>query len=246
MVGMTSFDMRWNYDMRSFLATRCSDKFLKAWVEGCPNDYKNFVSLMLVDDMNFCIILARLNRLNLLAEDYRINFYKKALGVATADGTSVFLDARVRDLMTPEEYEGALKEIEKEFLDYLDGLIDSLAENYDDPEEDPDDHFSEFRNNMLSLQEFYDKPEIIEAINEAEGKIDEAIYDIKRDNERRKEMEERKRASEFMDDDAFNALVSESETGHRESSTAPVPNKVLNLGIANPGSPRDIFDDVDE
>jgi hypothetical protein len=254
--GIDTNEWRWSYYFFSFLAKRCSSDFLAAWFAVCQADFEKIVSSYRVWDHNFCLILARLHRLGCLPENNRQAYLAEAIKAALDTGESTFLSEAVRDIMTLEEYESALSRIKNEFIPSLEDIIDDLASDYSDPNEDPSDYFDEFRSNLTSLHDFFEDRDTIKALEDADSLIDDAIFRLEEENREREEEKKRKEqekeeeeAAKYMDDEAFEALVDEYEheqTNRRTNTDTQKPEKPSQAQFQKPVTPRNIFDDVDQ
>ena len=249
--GIDINDWRWGHDFISFLAMRCSPEFLVEWVKACPEDFEKIIAPYRISNHNFCLILARLNRLGCLSEAHRQTYLANAIAEVLESGEPTFLSDDVRDLMTPEEYESVIKRIKDELIPDLESKIDYLAANYSDPDEEPADYFSDLRSNLTNLQDVVEDDEIIKELGHADWLIDNAVDRLEDENKEREEEKKRKKQeeeeAEAFENEALQALVEEHEhekaNRSRQIVKPDMPSKNL---FQKPSARRDIFDDVDQ
>ena len=183
------------YNFLAFLAKRCSPEFLAAWVAGCPQDFEKIFGWYHVGNYDFCKVITRIHHLKLLPEQYRLAFLAKANREVLSSAEYNFLSEEFRSLMTPEEYQSAMNRIKNELVPSLESMIDGLEWSYSEEDGEPSDYYDDLRSNLRNFIDVVEDPEIIEAFEDADSLIDQAIdrlQDQKEEKEKRKRLKKEK------------------------------------------------------
>jgi hypothetical protein len=172
-------ETEYQHDLITFLATRCSRKFLSSFL-ATNSDFGS--SLTKVSSPLWAagqvVLLSRLHELKLLHEDWRSRFVKNAqkLAVDMAD-VSMFSSERVRKLFNADELTSLRETLKDELIPYLADMISTHGDECDD-DTDPEDWFSDFRDAIATLEDEFKEPDVAADIARADRAIDRAIDSI--------------------------------------------------------------------
>jgi hypothetical protein len=253
--GIEMDDWFLKYNLLSFFTHRCSSDFLAVWFDNCREDFERLVQAFPVGDYNFSCLLARLHRSGRLPEMHRLAYVSKATQQVIESAESTFLYDDIRDLFTPEEFQTALACIRDELLPSMESVIERRAVEYCDIDENPSDHFQGFSENLENLRDFFnelDDEEMVEAFENAQRLVEEAIEGLEawkseqeEEAKRKKEEEDREEESRKAEENMINAMISEYGRERTSMAKPRQPEAPSQPQFQMHVPPRSIFDDVD-
>jgi hypothetical protein len=137
------------YELVSFLSYRSNRVFSSLMLEKRPDIFKSLwnFSIPLKDDTD-ASLLATLHDQGLLPEELRLNFVDKVRCAAVEDADASFLDdTALAAVLTDEEKDSILAEVEANVLPRIDHYVDRLRDEWpkDYP---PEDHFDNLERSM--------------------------------------------------------------------------------------------------
>ena len=242
-VDVTDWNLR--HAMLSFLGSRCSSAFLVTWMKECPEDFERLVEESSVVSYNFCFLFARLQRLGCLPEHHRKAYVANATQKAIDSVESTFLEEGLRELFTTEELETALGRIKDELVPELETMVADLENAYSDSDEEPSDYFQEFASSLENFRLVMEDQELIEAFEEAEALVAQAIRDLERSNRKRLEEKNRRIEEEMLLSREMERRAEWGESYQRERMKSAVREESILPQSSVVVPPRSIFDDVD-
>jgi hypothetical protein len=242
------------YSLLPFLTGRCSADFCAAWFAECREDFERLCQYRFVWSYQYCALLLRLHRIGCLPEERRQQFVREAIRHAVDSAESmVFCDEELRELFTEEEWRSALQQVRSELPPALESIVDEIAGEYDDTNDEPSEHFQQFETRLGEFREYFDQledAEMVKAFERGQELVQEGVARLEgwRNEKERKaekereeaEREEERRAEEEM----IEAMINEYERGGTRGSSPKAPQNV-NPSFSIPIPPRSIFDDVD-
>lgn len=164
--------------LHRFLAYRCDREFLEQYIARYPH----FIPSLKVGSYLYAVsdvdVITRLHEFELLPEQKRLDVVCDIRRLAVSTPDAGFLQKRVRDIFTEEEFTDILNHVRTALLPNLDGEIDNWRWNYNS-EDDPNEYFSE----LTSALEDYrgvlaDHPDAVAYIVAALKQIDQVIEDL--------------------------------------------------------------------
>jgi hypothetical protein len=251
-LDVTHWDLR--YKLLFFLTSRCSPEFCAVWFAECREDFERLCQHRFVWSYQYCVFLMRLHRLGCLPEERRRQFVQEAIQRAVETAESMVLcDDGIRELFTRDELESALHRVRSELPPALESIIDEIATEYDDTNEEPSEHFQQFETRLEEFRDYFEElndAEMVEAFEGGQELAQEGVARLeewrsekekKAEQEREQvEREEERRAEEEM----FEAMIDEYERGGMHVSS-PKAQPTFKTFFSKPAPPRSIFDDVD-
>lgn len=164
--------------LQGFLAFRCSRDFLASFLRHQPSyvDGLYFNSYLSADiDVD---VVVKLHRLGLLKESDRLHFVDQIRTLAIATPDSDFLEPHIADLLTAQEMEDLIGEVERRVLPRLAYIVDSRKDEFEG--DDPSSHFEELTGALNGFSRaFKQNPRAASQIYEAIDLIDEAIDELR-------------------------------------------------------------------
>jgi hypothetical protein len=242
---MTELDLSdWGDRSRlvSFLITRCSDDFLRNWADTNDTQLRQLMENIPVVNSAFALLLSKLHTLGCLEEAYRVAYAEEVGDRAAESAEATFLEEHLRPLLTPQEFGVIIERVKHELVPNLENIVDQLTEEYEDPEGDAREHFSELEANFIAFREFFDKDEIAKAFDDGLFLIDSASERLDRRNEERKVEEEWRKQEE--DDELMRWMIEDLVMPRPPITPDSAPPLPKPYSPTQP--PRSIFDDVDQ
>ncbi len=173
----------WSNLAADFLGRRCSDDFLRLWVQGHSNE----LGILLKFGAYLSAywqprLLARLYKAGSLPERIRAAAVLKYCEIAVDFFDASFLDPGLRVVFTADELDDLLSEFENNILPDISWHIDSSADGYSS-EVSPAERYEVARNTLLNFgQEFANNAvvsaKIVRALDEIDQKIDDGDADF--------------------------------------------------------------------
>jgi len=231
------------YGFVSFLRTRCPSSFVCRWKQRHPEQFEALFCKAL-GRYEFSSVLATLKKADMLEENFRIRYVEDAEKSMVESAEGSFLEDDFDVLISPHEVDRIISRVKSELLPRLTGEIIAHEDCFDPSHDDPEDHFTDWRNNLQAFEDLHDDEEIIDAFREALALIDDAEDRLSSKKERHEEKEKAKkeeRADLEEFDDYWDSLV-DSYGLPKQSQNAQVAQM---HALSIPLPPRSIFDDVD-
>lgn len=219
--GIEADDFWTTYVFVSFLYHRCPTSFVQMWKHE-NNEQFNKLFTKALGRYEFSYILAVLNEGGFLEEDFRQTYVKWAEEAILENAECQFLRRKVRALILDAEINRIVARVRDELLPTLTDKLLAHEDTFDPEEVEPDDHFSEWRDNLESFVELYDDEEISESFCEALDLIDDLegrLSRVKEKHEKKKEEEEAQQLEEHSDDEYWHS-EQESESASESFMTA--------------------------
>lgn len=145
------------------------------------------------------------------------------------------LDTEYENIFTEDERDEIINEFKYEKAPDLYEHVDELESDYNDPDEDPDWYFSDFRTSLEDVSNFYGFDKDVEShVEYAIDAIESAIERINESNEEIREEEAKEEAERLRLEEAMRELAELSEQMEDVAASAPTETKT-----------RSIFDDID-
>lgn len=120
-----------------FLAERCDEAFLRAFVEARPEIWQGLLRLHLpMADSNNIRLLARFKEIGLLSEE-NVETLVKEIRENTLEwfDASIFQDRRVGSLLPADEFERLCADVRSEWFADLDASVDRMRGSYSSSEQ---------------------------------------------------------------------------------------------------------------
>ena len=236
------------FSLVSFLLFRCKSEFVVRWFAACPKEFDRLFRVAL-GNYSFSCVLSRLQVAGVLPHHYRSAYLQSVARAAVREGDTNFLDDELRPLVTDEEAEEILQRIKRELLPSLDSKISSHEDDFTPGDDDPSDHFGDWRKNLESFVDSYEDPDIVPAFRDALDLIDEAISRLEERNTEHEEEEKRKRIEKAEQEEREREQYWEYMNDERRPSSSSSHTRAIAPGSSSSpplAPPRSIFDDVDE
>lgn len=146
-----------------FLAERCDEAFLRAFVEARPEIWNKLLSLRLpMADSNNVRLLARFKDIGLLSEE-NVEALVKDIRENTLEwfDASIFQDRRLRSLLPMKEFERLCVDVKSEWLADLDASVDRMRGSYSSS--DQAGMYRDFRNSLEAAAKYFSDDEALQA-----------------------------------------------------------------------------------
>jgi hypothetical protein len=244
-LSLEEWDARFSY--LTFLWRRCSQEFLVKWAVACPDHWRSLFLSYKASGYGMSSIVARLHKAGVLSKSDRDSFVARLRKELLTTADSTFLEDDLRDVITNRERQLFLALVKEELVPKLDSIIDDLANQYNDPDETPEDYFYDLQSNINSLLDYFhdyeDEAEELERVLEnALSLIDDAARRLEQANEEKEREQEQRKEMERREEEYYSQLMAakkRSQTPHKERTETVAPEFF--------GQPptRSIFDDVD-
>jgi hypothetical protein len=159
-----------------FLAERCDEAFLRAFVEARPEIWQGLLRLHIpMADSNNIRLLARFNEIGLLSEE-NVETLVKEIRENTLEwfDASIFQDRRVRSLLPVDEFERLCSDVKSEWLADLDASVDRMRGGYSSS--DQAGMYRDFRDSLEAAAKYFsDDDELQSALPTVLRRIEEMI-----------------------------------------------------------------------
>ena len=169
----------------SFLAKRCSENFLKLYIEDSPQILDDIVKpSQYLDNSPEVSLAISLHSKNLLPEEKRLAFTSKVSEYAIS-GTNLYALSydELKEVFTDEEYAALLLRIKSELIPRISDLKETWKASYS-KDEDARYHMSSLKENLEAIEnEFSDEKSILEDIANELEEIDQWIEENKGEDE---------------------------------------------------------------
>jgi hypothetical protein len=241
--GIEVDDFWTTYVFVSFLYHRCPASFVQMWKHE-NNEQFNKLFTKALGRYEFSHLLAVLKEKGLLEEGFRRKYVKWAEEAILETVECQFLRRKVRALILDAEIDRIVARVKDELLPTLTDKLLAHEDSFDPEEVEPEDHFSEWRDNLEMFVQLYDDEEISESFREALDLIDDLegrLSRVKEKHEKKKEEEEEEEEAQQIEEH------SDDEYWHSEQSPQELEpaSESFVSALFHPSLPRSIFDDVD-
>lgn len=160
-----------------FLAERCDEGFLRAFVEARPEIWQGLLRVHIpMADSNNIRLLARFKEIGLSEEN--IETLVKEIRENTLEwfDASIFQDRHVRSLLPADEFDRLCADVKSEWLADLDASIDRMRGSYSSS--DQSGMYRDFRDSIEAAAKYFSNDDALQAaLPTALRRIDEMIYD---------------------------------------------------------------------
>jgi len=211
---------RW-YRVEPFLASRCSEQFIRRYFADRPGDLDSVLNFYRWDQDKLSII-EKLAGSNAFGTQERRKFSKKVRELAVRTWDPLFMQKSVRSLIGPRTFRRMLDELATDLASYGQGWVETLVESYEG-EQEPDSYLDIYKEQLKDLLKAFEDANY-PAVDEVRNSVT-AIQELMDDYE--DTLYDRYYSSPDDDGELQAAEAVTRSSGHGEE-------------------PRDIFDDVDE
>jgi hypothetical protein len=173
-----------SYVLVGFMSYRSNRNFSKLMLERRPDILQRLQNFYppIKDDLDASLV-ATLHEQQLLPEEIRLNFVRDLRSAAVDDADASFLDSDCETVLTAEEKESILAEVEVKVLGRISEHVDRLRYAWD-KDVPPDDYFDEFKTSInLFSDALSHKTDHEAALRAANNEIGRAVASMNEDYE---------------------------------------------------------------
>jgi hypothetical protein len=240
------------YSLLPFLNHRCTPDFCAIWFAECREAFERLCQNRFIWSYQYCALILRLHRIGCLPEERRQQFVREAVRHAMDSAESMVLcDTELCELFTEEERKSALQQVRGELPAALRAIIDEVAGEYTNIDEEPSEHFERIGTQLEGFREYFDElkdEEMVEAFERGQNLVERAVERLEEwQSERQEEaLEEKKEEEELRagEEEVMGAMIAEYERGGTSGDSQKVTGP-SQPRFSTPSPPRSVFDDVD-